>query len=202
MDIDIGSIINVVFRWAHITFGVLWLGHLFFLNLVNVPLQKELDDETKIKVNPKLLLRVFYWFRQGAMVTFVAGWLLFGYKYGHQKLLFVDGALSNRAIWVLYGALLGSIMWFNVWFVIWPRQRALLGSLISGQPLENAAALAATASKASRMNLFMSGPLLWAMIMPNNYPGLTPWAIVVITVLGVGFWFGHLKKAAKLKAEV
>src|SRR5688500_1309331 len=109
---DPGSLLNVFLRFGHIIFGIIWLGHLYFLNLVNVPFQADLDKELKPVINPKLLLRVFYWFRWGAMYTFVFGWILFAYKYGHQKLLFVDGALSNRGMWILFGGIIGTIMWF------------------------------------------------------------------------------------------
>src|SRR5262245_17691521 len=124
---DIDSLLNILFRFGHIAFGIIWIGHLYFFNLVNVPFQADLDKELKPKVNPKLLLRAFWWFRWGAMYTFIFGLLLFGYKYGHQKLLYdADGGISNRAVWIIFGMLLGTIMWFNVWFVIWPRQKLIL----------------------------------------------------------------------------
>ena len=81
---DPDSLLNVLFRWTHILFGIIWLGHLYFFNLVNVPFQGDLDKELKPKVNPKLLLRAFYWFRWGAMYTFIFGLLMFGFKYFHQ----------------------------------------------------------------------------------------------------------------------
>ena len=67
--------------------------------------------------------------------------------------------------------LLATIMWFNVWFVIWPRQKLILGGLAAGTPHPDAAKLAATAGKASRFNTYASGPMLFAMIVPNNYSG-------------------------------
>jgi len=199
---DVSSLLSVVLRWGHIMFGIVWLGQLFFFNLVNIPFQRDLPDDVKPLVNPKLLLRVHYWFRMGAMYTFVFGWMLFGMKYGHHGLLMQDGALTNRGIWILFGALLGSVMWFNVWFIIWPRQRALLGGLISGKPPENAAQLALTAARTSRFNLFASGPMLFGMIVPNNHSGLSPVAILGAVFLGVGFWFGTLKRSLKVKTEV
>ena len=74
---DIPSLTSVLIRFAHIMFGIIWLGHLYFFNLVNVPFQADLDKELKPKVNPKLLLRAFWWFRWGAMYTFIFGLLLF-----------------------------------------------------------------------------------------------------------------------------
>ena len=152
-------------------FGIIWIGHLYFLNLVNVPFQGDLDKELKPKINPKLLLRVFFWFRNGAMATFVFGWLLFAFKYVYQGLLFnPEGGMSNRGAWILFGAIIGSIMWFNVWFIIWPRQKQILGGVLKGTPHPQAAEMAATALKASRFNLYASGPMLFGMIVPNNWP--------------------------------
>ncbi|MES1165524.1 MAG: urate hydroxylase PuuD, partial [Verrucomicrobiota bacterium] len=125
-------------------------------NLVNVPFQADLDKELKPKVNPKLLLRAFYWFRWSAMYTFILGLALFGWHYmGPEHLMKDDaGKMTGRAMWIQYGMLLGIIMWFNVWFVIWPRQKKILGGLASGTPHPDAAKLAATAGKASRFNTF------------------------------------------------
>jgi uncharacterized membrane protein len=200
---DPSSVTNVLLRFAHIMFGIIWIGHLYFLNLVNVPLQGDLDKEVKPKVNPKLLLRVFYWFRWGAMYTFIFGWLLFGYKYGHQGLLMnPEGGLSNRGAWILFGGVLGTIMWFNVWFIIWPRQKLILGGVLKGTPHPDAAKLAATALKASRFNLYASGPMLFGMIVPNNFPGASHALMLAAIVLGVGFWMGPVKRSFKVKPEV
>ena len=67
-------------------------------------------------------------------------------------------------MWILFGGLLGTIMWFNVWFVIWPRQKKILGGLAAGTPHPDAAALAVTAGKASRFNTYASGPMLFGMM--------------------------------------
>ena len=67
---------HIVFRWFHFVAGITWIGLLYFFNLVNVPLQKKLDAETKKKVNPDLLLPTLWFFRWGAVVTVLAG---FGY---------------------------------------------------------------------------------------------------------------------------
>src|SRR5215510_11109063 len=100
---DVPSLLNVLFRWSHIVFGIIWLGHLYFFNLVNVPFQGDLDKELKPKVNPKLLFRALYWFRWGAMYTFLFGWALFFFKYKHQGLFWdqTTGTVSVRAGWIL-----------------------------------------------------------------------------------------------------
>ena len=202
---DIPSLVSVLLRFGHIMFGIVWLGHLYFFNLVNVPFQADLDKELKPKVNPKLLLRAFWWFRWGAMYTLVFGLLLFFYKYVHQGLFFnpaPEGGVSVRAGWILFSMLLALIMWFNVWFVIWPRQKLILGGMAAGTPHPDAAKLAATAGKASRFNTYASGPMLFAMIVPNNYSGWSHGGILLTLILGIGFWFGLIKRSFKIKTTV
>jgi uncharacterized membrane protein len=200
---DWQSPLNILIRFGHIVFGIIWIGHLYFLNLVNVPFQGDLDKELKPKINPKLLLRVFFWFRNGAMATFVFGWLLFGFKYVYQGLLFnPEGGMSNRGAWILFGAIIGSIMWFNVWFIIWPRQKQILGGVLKGTPHPQAAEMAATALKASRFNLYASGPMLFGMIVPNNWPGAPHMWMGIALIVGIGFWFGPVKRSFKVKPEV
>src|SRR5256885_10132220 len=70
---DTTSIITFILRWMHIVAGITWIGLLYFFNLVNVPLQKGLDAETKKKVNPSLLSRTLWYFRWGAVVTVLVG---------------------------------------------------------------------------------------------------------------------------------
>ena len=201
---DIPSLVSVLLRFGHIMFGIVWLGHLYFFNLVNVPFQADLDKELKPKVNPKLLLRAFWWFRWGAMYTLVFGLALFFYKYMYQGLFFnaETGGVSVRAGWIMFGMLLAIIMWFNVWFVIWPRQKLILGGMAAGTPHPDAAKLAAVAGKASRFNTYASGPMLYGMIVPNNYSGWHLTGIILATILGLGFWFGNIKRSFKVKTTV
>ena len=191
----------LIVRWAHVIFGVIWLGHLYFFNLVNVPFQADLDKDLKPKVNPKLLLRAFYWFRWSAMYTFILGLALFGWHYMGPEHLMKDeaGHITGRAQWIQFGMLLGIIMWFNVWFVIWPRQKKILGGLASGTPHPDAAKLAATAGKASRFNTFASGPLLFAMLGAPHFAVMNGPVLIGLSVIGVGFWFGMIKRSFKVK---
>jgi len=198
------SFLDLVLRWGHVMFGIIWLGHLFFFNLVNVPFQGGLDKELKPKVNPALLLRAFWWFRWGSMYTFLFGWTLFLYDYVHMH-QFSDattGAPTGRAMWIMWGMLLGSIMWFNVWFVIWPRQKKILGGLAAGTPHPDAAKLAATAGKASRFNTYASGPMLFGMLGAQHLGAMSTPALVVTIILGLGFWFGMIKRSFKVKTTV
>ena len=63
----------MLLRWIHLLAGITWVGLLYFFNLVNVPLMKELDAATKGKVLPSLMTRALWWFRWSAVVTVLAG---------------------------------------------------------------------------------------------------------------------------------
>src|SRR3954454_25264646 len=67
------EISHIILRWLHFVAGITWIGLLYFFNLVNVPLQKKLDADTKKKVNPLLLSKALWYFRWGSVVTVFAG---------------------------------------------------------------------------------------------------------------------------------
>jgi len=198
--------VALLLRWGHVVFGIIWLGHLYFFNLVNVPFQGGLDKELKPKVNPALLLRAFWWFRWGAMYTFLFGIALFIWHYFAPEANFkgteVGAGVTGRAMWIMFGMLLGSIMWFNVWFVIWPRQKLILGGMAAGTPHPDAAKLAATAGKASRFNTYASGPMLYGMLAATHFGTMSGPVLLVTTILGLGFWFGMIKRSFKVKTSV
>jgi uncharacterized membrane protein len=73
--------LEAIFRWLHVFAGIMWIGHLYFFNFVNGPMQGKLDGPTKKAVNPELLPRALYWFRWGAAWTWVTGFLLLGLVY-------------------------------------------------------------------------------------------------------------------------
>src|SRR5688572_3664382 len=186
-DLTLDSALQIVFRWFHVLAGIVWLGHLYFFNFVNLPFQAGLEKELKPKVNPALLLRALFFFRWGAMWTFLFGLALFYMMYMRHELLWdADRNISDRGWWIMLGGLLGSIMWFNVWFVIWPRQKKILGALLGG-PAAPADA-APQAALASKINTFLSGPMLWGMIAASH---VNVWPMKVATlglavVLAVG----------------
>src|SRR5690349_12361116 len=116
------SNLHLFFRWLHVIAGITWIGHLYFFNFVNIPLQGSLDDATKKAVNPQLMPRALWWFRWGAMITFIAGLILFtmiymytpGVGFGPTNLFKDFNGITGRAVWILFGMTLGTIMWFNV----------------------------------------------------------------------------------------
>ncbi len=187
---DFFSNFHLLIRWLHIIAGITWIGLLYFFNFVNLPLQASLDDATKKAVNPQLMPRALWWFRWGAMVTFLAGWTLFTMKYmytpnqgfGPTSLFSTPDGLTGRAIWILMGMTFGSIMWFNVWFVIWPAQKKILSGQFSGDALT---ALRTRAAKASRINTFLSGPMLFGMIGAPNYGAVSSLTLLVYIAIAM-----------------
>jgi len=190
-------------RWIHVIAGITWIGHLYFFNLVNVPFQGVLEKELKPRVNPLLLPRALWWFRWGAMVTFLAGLALLLAKYTYSQLWFeADGSFSHRAMWILFGALLGTIMWFNVWFVIWPAQKQILTWMKQGQSPPEMAALAKRALLFSRTNTFLSGPMLFGMIAATHYPSMNFVTLLVVVVVGCGVVWMGIKCSSKVGVTV
>ena len=99
-------------RWAHVIAGVLWIGHLWFFNFVNAPLQKALDGETKKKLVPELMPRALYMFRWGAAFTWVTGILLLGLVY-HMKAPIKDHPLHIALIFISW--FIGFFVYDQLW---------------------------------------------------------------------------------------
>jgi uncharacterized membrane protein len=200
---ELQDLLQAIFRWFHIIAGITWIGHLYFFNFVNTPFQGGLEKELKPKVNPPLVLRALYFFRWGAMWTFLFGWALFLLVYVHGGNFFdADGKVSGRAMWMLLGGVLGTIMWFNVWFIIWPRQQKILGALQGGPAAPPEAA--PQAALASKINTYLSGPMLWGMIAAahaNIWP--MKWQLLVLAlVLALGLIHGLYAMSKKVKTTV
>jgi uncharacterized membrane protein len=110
-----------------------------------------------------LVPNALWWFRWGAMFTFLSGWTLIGMYIGHGGMSLGDGLLTR----ILTGGAMGTIMWANVWFVIWPAQKVVIRSAeqvaAGGEAIPEAAALGARAGLASRTNTFFSIPMLFYM---------------------------------------
>ena len=186
---DLYSNIHLIVRWLHVIAGITWIGLLYFFNFVNVPLQASLDDATKKAVNPQLMPRALWWFRWGAMITFFAGLTLFvmtyyytpGAGFGPTSLLLDRDGLTDRAKWIMFGMTLATIMWYNVWMIIWPAQRRLLTGQV---PADRIPAVRKRAFLASRTNTFLSGPMLFGMLAPAHYGAMSLPAILMAIGLG------------------
>ena len=101
MNPELNNLMQLIFRWAHVVAGVAWIGHLYFFNWVNGPMQGKLDGPTKRAVNPELLPRALYWFRWGAAWTWFTGILLAGLVYYHGRVVFEDPNSGNPGLWFL-----------------------------------------------------------------------------------------------------
>ncbi len=201
---DLFSNVHLLLRWLHVLAGIAWIGLLYFFNFVNIPLQASLDDASKKIINPQLMPRALWWFRWSAMVTFVVGLALFtlnymytpGQGFGPSGLFLTpEGAITGRAVWILTGMAFGLMMWINVWFVIWPAQKKLL----SGKAGDQAAAIRAKATKASRMNTFMSGPMLFGMLAPAHYGAAN--VVTIIAAIAIAMIVVQLAYAHSLKVS-
>jgi uncharacterized membrane protein len=189
---DFFSNFHLFMRWFHVFAGIVWIGHLYFFNFVNVQLQATLDDATKKAVNPQLMPRALWWFRWGAMATFLSGWVLFAMVYMYQPGLWGPTALfsniegvTGRAWWILIGMLLASIMWFNVWFVIWPTQKKILGLGVPKATPELLPLLRARATLFSRVNTFLSGPMLFGMLAASHYGAINFPTFLLFTAIAL-----------------
>jgi uncharacterized membrane protein len=225
--------VHILVRWLHFVAGITWIGMLYFFNLVNVPLQKKLDADTKKKVNPDLLLPALWFFRWGAVITVLAGltydamfilgadvnnantigggnlnvWVLLIEWLTYPIVLFLiefliikkvpalikDGRVfaivmlilvavvtfgllkffpammtlggtnyaSNKTLSIGVGGAYGVLMLLNVWGIIWPANKRILGALQGGPPADPT--LARQAFIASRTNAWLSLPMLLFM---------------------------------------
>jgi len=207
---DLYSNLNLIVRWLHVIAGITWIGHLYFFNFVNVPFQAAIDDATKKGVNPQLLPRALWWFRWGAMITFLAGLILFtlnymyvpGVGFGPTSLFSDPGGatpFTSRAIWIMFGMLLGTIMWFNVWFIIWPTQRKILSGQFQGDDLAKARK---KALHVSRVNTYLSGPMLFGMLAPAHYGALNVVTLIVFAAIGALAIWGAIKSSYSVGTSV
>jgi uncharacterized membrane protein len=154
---------KALLAWLHVFFGVLWIGLLYYLNFVQVPTMPAIPAEQKGAITGHIAPKVFFFFRWAALLTVVTG-LAIGYVKGyiHQALAFQgEGAMDLIGL----GMWLALIMAFNVWFIIWPAQKKILG--IVEASAEEKAAAAPRALMASRTNLLLSLPMLYCMINAN-----------------------------------
>jgi uncharacterized membrane protein len=161
-------------RWFHVFFGVIWIGLLYYFNFVQGAFFAETDANTKSNAIQKLLPRALWWFRWGAMGTFITGWLYLMAR-GH-----LGGFAMFASSWgaiILTGSVMGSIMWANVWFVIWPNQKIVIESatlVAQGKTaLTTAAAAGARALVASRTNTCFSIALIFFMTGASHLPLMT-----------------------------
>jgi uncharacterized membrane protein len=179
-------------RYMHFLAGVCWIGVLWYFNFIQTPFfGSELGGQSKSAMTRGLVPNALWWFRWGAMFTFITGVLIIGLKM-MAGISTGDGYMTR----ILTGALMGTLMWGNVWFVIWPAQQTVIANAetVAGGGEANPAAAGAggRAGMASRVNTLFSIPMLFFMASASHLPTFNNgtndtvyWAITFVLVLFV-----------------
>ena len=172
-------VVDFLARWSHILFGITWIGLLYYFNFVQTEYFKEAEDAARVDAFSKLVPRALWYFRWAALLTFLTGLVMLGYR----------GSASTADI--IVGSVLGTLMLLNVWGIIWRNQKIVIASnqaVAAGGEADPAAAEAAPkAALASRTNTLFSIPMLWFMVasahMPSGSIMANTQAIVICCVI-------------------
>src|SRR5882724_7602782 len=152
-----------IYRWIHVMAGIMWVGLLYYFNFVQVPAMKAAQaDSSAAGISKHVAPRALFYFRWAALVTWLAGAALlsshfvaaFMFQAGYQK--------------IGVGAWLGTIMLLNVWGIIWPNQKKILGLVPATDEQKNKARR--IAFLASRTNTALSIPMLFFMVAQTHIP--------------------------------
>lgn len=159
-----GAAMDLFFRWGHFLSGITWIGILYYFNFIQVPFLKAVSAEGKAEAFKLLVPRALLWFRWSALATWIFGVFLLGSqgRLGSAFLLQGDDAVIGMGAW------LGTIMFINVWAIIWRNQKKVLG-MVTASPEEKAKA-ARIALLASRTNTLLSIPMLFFMGASSHGP--------------------------------
>ena len=112
---DIQPYLDGIFRWVHVIAGITWIGLLYFFNWVNSAFAPTLDADSKRKVVPELLPRTLFWFRYGALWTWVSGVLLIAVTFYHGKLMWDDGESHWGALpFVMLAITFGGVLVYDM----------------------------------------------------------------------------------------
>jgi uncharacterized membrane protein len=163
---------QAVFRFLHVTFGILWIGLLYYFNFVQLRKMPEIPAELKPAVSKYIAPEALFWFRWAALFTWVMGVILAinrGYFVEAVTLGALQGFQVPQHSFIGVGMWLGTVMFINVWAFIWPAQKIALGIVEA-----DADAKAAAGRKAmlfSRINTLLSIPMLVTMTMNQTIFG-------------------------------
>ena len=200
----IADLVPFWFRWGHVVFGVAWIGLLYYFNFVQGGYMAAASNEAKVDAFTKLVPSALWWFRWAAMMTFLTGLVL---------LMYIMSALT---VGILVGGLMGTLMFLNVWTIIWPNQRIVIASneaVRDGGDADPAqASAAAKALLASRTNTLFSLPMLYFMIAhmhgagsagTGDWKGWSLWvAVVVVLGLEANALFGKTGPITTVKGVI
>lgn len=164
-----GVAANSILIWAHVFAGIVWIGLLYYFNFVQVPaLADAVADEGGpggAGISKYVAPRALLWFRWGALFTWLTGAAFLAHR-GQLDDAFALGTLTDPinqyALTIGIGAWFGSIMLFNVWILIWPNQKKVLGMVEA--TADEIAKAKRIAFLASRTNTMLSVPLIMSMV--------------------------------------
>lgn len=201
------------FRWLHILAGITWIGLLYYFNFVQVGAfaafenepHKEIGGKARLIAIDKVTRKALWWFRWAALATFLTGLMIVGITEGY-----FDGGVDSSGAevsWGRYagnvgistGIVLGTIMFLNVWGVIWRNQKVVLANaanvLAGGEPNPAAAAAGRKAMMASRQNTIFSITMLYFMVFKSHSPLsgnqlessdlATYWIVALVLIVGM-----------------
>ena len=148
---------ELIVRWFHFLAGIMWIGLLYYFNFVQGAFLKAASPEAKADAFKHLVPRALLFFRWAALLTVLFGLSILGQRH----ILLQAYTLQGGSAIIGMGAWLGTIMLFNVWVLIWPNQKKVIG-LVPAEPAEKAKA-ARVAFLASRVNVMLSISMLFFM---------------------------------------
>lgn len=167
---DFNTNFLMAMRWIHFLAGITWIGLLYFFNLVNVPLMKELDGGTKGKVMPPLMSRALWWFRMSAVVTVLAG-------IAYWEVIVSTDVHNAQAVGLTasHGAVLGSF--FLIWTIVWA---VLYGSIAPSKGIFDNGAFIGV------VYLVVVAAAAWLFLSMNNHG----WESNRLLAIGIGGGIG------------
>ncbi len=149
-----------IFRYLHVLLGILWIGLLYYFNFVQIPSMPKIPDDQKPAISKVIAPSALFFFRWAAAGTVLFG-LITAWSNGY-----LEQALSFQVPTIGIGMWLALIMAANVWFVIWPNQKKVLGIVQADADAKKAAGR--IAMLASRTNTMLSIPMLYCMVAQQN----------------------------------
>ncbi len=155
--------VNSVMRWLHLFFGVLWIGLLYYFNFVQVPTMPKIPAEQKGAVTGHIAPSALFYFRWAALFTVLTGLTIAHVNNYLVEALTFSGQGNVNLIGI--GMWMAIIMFLNVWVIIWPAQKKVLGLVEATD--EAKAKAAPQALIASRTNTLLSIPMMYCMVSAN-----------------------------------
>ena len=128
---EVMDLLQALFRWTHIVAGIMWIGLLYWFNFINIPWSATTDAEMKQKITPELFPRALYWFRWGAVWTFVTGLLLLLIVFYHGGILFEMGGGWGLPSFVMLAVVFLSFFLYD-WLYMGPlKKNDIVATIIS-----------------------------------------------------------------------